>query len=167
MSTWGPYVVGALRDAEVERRDDRGLMPLPLARDIVASARAFRRDGADRLWAALVSLSDADEACAALTRLTWEHPPRGRDNTALAERYGAGLLPWLRGRLDRGVLLNVPWCVGPCLLAIGEVGALELLWQVERYRDRMTMTAWTVVDDGSAAGDAGEEARAAETLRAG
>ena len=44
---------------------------------------------------------------------------RWTDNLALHERYGDAILPWLRSRLRNGVLTNVPWCVLPCLLAIG------------------------------------------------
>jgi hypothetical protein len=131
------FVVSAMRDARVHV-DARGLVPLEDARRLVAETRAYRKgegeeiDGtfvleADRTWAALLSLEDGAEFLTHARRISWEFHVRGRDNLALLERYGAAILPWLRSRLrPDGVLVNVPWCVVPCLLAIGERDALEL-----------------------------------------
>jgi hypothetical protein len=124
-------VVTAMRDARAAV-DGRGLVPLEDARRLVGATRAYRKgEGetvqgtnvleADRVWAALLSLGDAAEFVREATRLSWEFHVRGRDNLALLERYGDGILPWLRSRLrSDGVLVNVPWCVVPCLLAIDD-----------------------------------------------
>lgn len=147
----------------VAELDERGLMPLDEARRW-AALPAFGKSEGDQQWAALLSLADADEACEVATRWVWQHMPRGRDNTALVERYGAGILPWLRTRVNAGVLINAPWCVIPCLLALDELEVLELAWSLRGARDRVQMLAWTVVEAGEQAGDPGEEAALAEQL---
>jgi hypothetical protein len=132
----------AIRDARLPRLDDRGLMPLEDARAAVRGASEFRRGGghmtafgwvtgSDRLWAALLSLEDAAEFVREASRIRWSAHPRGRDNTAPVERYGDAILPWLATfvRPD-GRLVNVPWCVQPCLLSIGASEAFELIWKV-------------------------------------
>ncbi len=146
-ATPGPYVASALDDARVDERDERGLMPLPAARAAVAAADAFRKGqartvrgtsvtDADRLWAALLSLETADELVREARRLRWEFHVRGRDNLALHQRYGDAILPWLESRLDdEGVLFNVPWCVVPCLLAIGTRAALALALRARSVHD--------------------------------
>ncbi|MFI0350733.1 hypothetical protein [Actinomadura sp. 9N407] len=141
----------AMRDARLTDLDERGLMPLAQARDLLARTRVFRRgegemvDGrfvleSDRAWAALLSLADAAEFVPVASRLAWEADPRGRDNLALYERYGDGVLPWIATRVDgEGVLHDKPWCVLPCLFASGSAEAFgiaasirdggEVLWQ--------------------------------------
>lgn len=143
----GALVAGAMRDARIARLDGRGLVPLEDARAAVRAADAFRRGSsrmvggtsvtdADLLWAALLSLEDADELVTEARRLRWEFHVRGRENLALLERYGEGILPWLESRLDdAGVLFNVPWCVVPCLLAIDTRQAFALALRVEAVHD--------------------------------
>jgi hypothetical protein len=137
-----------MRDARVNEPDARGLMPLGEARSWLRSRDAFQRDpgemvdgtfvlDADGSWAALLSLQDADEFVREARRLTWKFDPRGMDNVAPFERYGDEILPWLADHLDaKGNLFNRPWCVVPCLLAIGSREAFELVWQV-RGPDRL------------------------------
>ncbi|WP_170229896.1 hypothetical protein [Polyangium fumosum] len=128
----------AMRDARVSRRDGRGLMSLSEARRLIESTEVFRKgEGrtaagtmvfeSDRVWAALLSLEDAAEFVKHGQRIRWEFQVRGRDNTALHDRYGDAILPWIESRLDGdGALVNVPWCVVPCLLAIGSSEALDV-----------------------------------------
>lgn len=157
----GPQVEAAM--SCVPELDERGLMPLEQARRWTALP-SFGKADADAQWAALLSLDDAEEACEVALRWVWQHMPRGRDNTALVERYGAGILPFLRARVVEGVLINVPWCVIPCVLALDELDALELLWSLRGARDRVEMLAWTVVEAGTQAGDPAQEAALAEQL---
>ncbi|MBK9036188.1 MAG: hypothetical protein IPL61_33920 [Myxococcales bacterium] len=130
-------------DRTPDRLDDRGLVPLDEARSILAANPAVTRDNLDQVWAALVSLADGAELAAAAAQLEWQMPPRGRDNIALVERYGAGALAWLRTRVGHGVLINHPWCVLPCVMALDDPGALELLLEVDGViADGGTMVAW-------------------------
>jgi hypothetical protein len=138
----GPNVEQAMADAAIAPRDERGLMPLEPARDIVRSATAFVRGDADRLWAALLSLADADELVREASRLEWRYHPRGKDNTAIVERYGADILPWIAGRVRDDVLVDVPWCLGCSLLAIGTPAAFELVWNLRGYDDSSELVAW-------------------------
>ncbi|MRG93641.1 DUF7003 family protein [Polyangium spumosum] len=132
----------AMRDARVSRRDGRGLMSLSEARRLLESTEVYRKgEGrstggtmvfeSDRVWAALLSLEDAAEFVKHATRIRWEFQVRGRDNVALHDRYGDGILPWIERRVEGdGALVNVPWCVLPCLLAIGTREALEVTLRV-------------------------------------
>lgn len=137
----GPNVAAAMRDGAVTRRDARGLMPLADARTLVRAATEFRKgDGAmvdgtfvlpsDRLWAALMSLDDAEEFVREATRIRWFFHPRGRDNVAPYERYGEGILPWLEAHVQRGRLVNIPWCVDPCFAALESPRGFDVLWTV-------------------------------------
>ncbi len=86
----------------------------------------------DRVWAALLSLGSADEFVRHAKRIGWEFHVRGRDNVALFERWGAGVLPWIESRIDeRRVLTNVPWCIVPCLLAMDGKDALRVALKVD------------------------------------
>lgn len=135
----------ALRDARLppEQRDARGLMPLEQARALVATTTHIHRENLDQLWLALCSLENGDELLRLGGALIWEMPPRGHENLALLERYGAGLLPWLKSRCEAGILVNHPWCVLPCLLAMAQPEALELLLTVEGVAAEVGfMQAW-------------------------
>lgn len=121
------FVESALRDAKVEARDARGLMPITQAREILESARVVDRDSLDAIWAAMVSLATPEELVASTRHLEWQMPVRGMENLALVERYGAGALGWLAARVHAGVLINHPWCVVPSLLALADPGVLDLL----------------------------------------
>jgi len=144
----------AMRDARVSRRDGRGLMSLSEARRLLESIEVFRKgEGrsaagtmvfeSDRVWAAFLSLEDAAEFVKHARRIRWEFQVRGRDNVALHERYGDGILPWIESRIEgEGALVNVPWCVVPCLLAIGTRDALDVALRVH-----------SVVELGSAGGE--------------
>lgn len=127
-----------MRDARLPVLDERGLMPLAEARELLAGAAVFRRgEGrmiggrfvleSDRLWAALLSLEDAAEFVTHARRLHWETNVRGTHNLAPYERYGDGILPWIAARVNEaGILDNVPWCVLPCLLASGSKDAFDV-----------------------------------------
>ncbi len=139
--TRAPSLTDAIRGGGVREPDARGLMPLETARAIVRRAAAFQRgegrlvDGAhvldsDRLWAALVSLEDGAEFVREASRLEWRFHPRGRDNVDLVVRYGAAILPWLRRFVRARVLINVPWCVAPCLVRLDGQEVFDVLWGV-------------------------------------
>lgn len=135
----GEIATAGFRAADL---DARGLLPLERARRIVRDAAELRRGegrmiggsfvlDSDILWAALLSLEDADELVREARRLVWFFHPRGHDNVWLVRRYGDGILPWLADHVDaRGVLHDVPWCVRPCLLAIGTEQAGEVVLRV-------------------------------------
>jgi hypothetical protein len=146
ISAWWvePLRNAGLRDADL---DERHLMPLSEARALVRGAEEFRRgEGrdlngewvweSDRLWAALLSLEDAEELLREVRRLRWFFHVRGQENIELVLRYGAVILPWLAEHVDEeGLLHNVPWCIAPCLVAIDAAGAFEALWRVRRIED--------------------------------
>ena len=145
------YVEAAMRNARVHT-DERGLMPLGAAREIVRSTDVYEKgegrmvDGthvldADIVWAALLSLEDAAEMVGEATRIQWRFHVRGHDNIAPVERYGAGMLPWIESRIDsRGVLLNTPWCLKPCLLAIDDPAAFEVAARIRAIGNEETDT---------------------------
>jgi hypothetical protein len=137
----------AMHDGAVDPLDARGLMPLEDARALVKAHSAFRKgkttivhgravlDG-DRLWAALLSLADATEFVREATRLHWYFHPRGRDNVDAVARYGAAIAPWLESFIrDDGLLVNVPWCIVPCLGHVGGAALFEKLWRVRTVFD--------------------------------
>ncbi|MED5369631.1 MAG: hypothetical protein VX899_01330 [Myxococcota bacterium] len=129
--------------AAVPAPDERGLMPLEQARALVEAAEVYREgmairladgrpatEGA-RLWAALLSLEDADEFVAHATRIRWLEDVPGPNNTAPLFRYGDDILPWLaRFVSPRGWLQNLPNCVGACLMASPTEAAFHLLTPV-------------------------------------
>jgi hypothetical protein len=119
-------------------------MPLESARELVRSATAFERGNADALWAALLSLAGADELVHEASRLAWRYHPRGKQNTALVERYGADMLPWITSRVGDEVLVDVPWCLGCSLLAIGTPAAFELVWNLRGYDNSSELVAWEI-----------------------
>jgi hypothetical protein len=143
----------AIRDARPHRLDERGLMPLAEARALLAGVTVFRQgegemvDGrfvleSDRVWAALLSLEDAEEFVTRAVGLRWEANVRGMDNIAPYERYGDGVLPWIATRVDRkGELRNEPWCVLPCLLASG---AEEAFGIASGVRGTEVLLKWVV-----------------------
>lgn len=149
---------GGFRASEL---DARGLVPLARARKIVRSGREFRKgagtmiDGSfvlesDVLWAALLSLEDASEFVREARRIAWYFHPRGHDNVWLVKRYGDGILPWLADHVDEdGVLHDVPWCVRPCLLAIGteEAGEIVLRIRARSAAERFDMRGPGAADD--------------------
>lgn len=164
----------AMRDARLAVRDERGLMPLARARDIVASTSAFRKGGgemkdgtfvleSDLVWAALLSLEDDTEFVTHAKRIAWEFHVRGRDNTGPFARYGAGILPWLAHHIDeQGILRNVPWCIVPCLLAIDTRDALEVALRVNDVHELLPGQAPLGGGPGVFAAGAGTEAVAHE-----
>jgi len=168
------HLKAALRDAAVDPLDHRGLMPVDDAIALLDAHDTFEPgeptdvDGrhvllADRLWAALLSLEDADAFVHHATRLTWRHHPRGRDNLAPLERYGAdAILAWASTVAADGVLVNVPWCLAPCLLAIEDPAALALLWELGGFNDTAGIFAWQFVPPETLTAPA--LAAAAETL---
>lgn len=145
-----PQVAEAMRVARVKRTDARGLLPVLEARRFLTSVDVFRRGkprlvrgsrvyDSDRIWAALLSLDNADEFVRHAKRMAWEFSGRTRSDTTVLERYGPGILPWLESRLsENGEFVNVPSCVLPCLLAIGTTGALELALRIHSVTDLAT-----------------------------
>lgn len=135
-----PIVTEAVRAGGVAHLDERGLMPLAEARALVRETHAFdkgegrTRGGvyvldSDAQWAALLSLEDAGELVREASRLEWRFHPRGMENVDLYLRYGEGIVPWLATRIDEsGRLVNMPWCVLPCLLACSSAEAFEVAW---------------------------------------
>lgn len=132
-------VQAAIRDAGVTP-DARGLMPIADARALALGLQVFRKDasdetnvlGADTAWAALLSLADADEFLATAFRIRWNFHVRGRENLAAHARYGDAILPWIAAAVDaRGTLRAVPWCLEPCLMAIGTPEALTLALAIQ------------------------------------
>jgi hypothetical protein len=129
--------------------DERGLVELGVARKLVESATEFRKGegrwvagswvlDSDRLWAALLSLETVDEFVQHACRLRWYFHPRGKPNTDAIERYGPAILPWLGSFIKNGRLVDVPWCVVPCLLATGTREVFELLWTVRTVAEDAT-----------------------------
>jgi hypothetical protein len=138
-------VATAMKNARVAT-DARGLIPLDDARARVKRATEFRKGqgemiggtfvlDSDRLWAALLSLEDADELLREAGRLRWFFHPRGQEDTSLLDRYGEVILPWLLGFVREGRLFNIPWCVVPCLLRIGRPEVFDALWGVRTVVD--------------------------------
>ncbi len=132
------FLRSAMRDARVAT-DARGLMPIEEARRVVAGLTTFEKApaddtpvlGADLAWAAILSLADAREFLDAARRIHWNFHVRGHGNLAALERYGEAILPWIAHAIDaRGNLRNVPWCLYPCLLAIGTPEALDVAFLV-------------------------------------
>jgi len=142
-----PQVAAAMRAARVKRTDERGLLPVVEARRFLAAVDVFRRGKprivrgrqvfeSDRVWAALLSLDNAEEFVRHAKLLEWEFSGRSRDDTTVLERYGIGILPWIESRLSEdNELVNVPSCVLPCLLAIETTSALELALRIHSVTD--------------------------------
>lgn len=142
----GPYTEAAMRNAGLDLLDDRGLMPLADAVARVAATGIYTQ-GKGRLirgiyvtdgyllWAALLSLEGPEDFVREARRLKWKHNPPMMDNRAPVERYGIGILPWLADHVDRrGTLLNHPWCILPCLLALPDPAVGALLASVKEVR---------------------------------
>ncbi len=170
-------VSDAVRGGGVRELDERGLMPIGVARAILAGHPVMEKGemdlsqghailASDIVWAALLSLGDAAEACAALARVDWQMPPRGMFNIDLYTRYGDDLVPWLATRLDGDVLVDHPWCVVPCLLECRSAAAFELVWRVREVRGRAIPLATTWLDKHPDAGAAYLAARAVHDARA-
>jgi hypothetical protein len=126
-------------DAVVVDPDDRGLMPLDDAEHIARASETFstgatvtfqgrRCDEGARLWAALLSLSGAQDFNAHAQRIAWTaHTPDGA-STAAIERYGEDLFPWLESCVDsQGWLRNLPSAVGASLSVLNDEGTFALL----------------------------------------
>ncbi|HZJ71794.1 MAG TPA: hypothetical protein VFF36_12750, partial [Planctomycetota bacterium] len=155
------------------RLDDRGLMPLDEARAVVRATAVFRRGDteviegsgvteADRVWAALLSLADAAEFVDHARRIDWRFHVRGTDNLTALHRYGPEIMPWFESRLRAdGVLLNIPWCIVPCLLAIDSPAALELALRTTAVHELLPGQAPLGDGPGAFAVDEDSEARAA------
>lgn len=115
--------------------DERGLLPLDVARTCLRSSppTPTTREEADRMWASVLSLEDAEDLIASTSHLTWDGLVPGQANTALVDRYGEALIDWLETRVRDGVLLGKPHVLGQCLTRLKTTRALELLLQVEGY----------------------------------
>ena len=149
-----PQVAAIMRAARVKRTDARGLLPLTEARRFLAATDVFRRGKArlvrgtrvfesDRVWAALLSLENAEEFVRHAKHMSWEFSGRRQNETAVLERYGNGILPWIESRLsDETELVNVPSCVLPCLLAMGTTNALELALRIYSVTEIAKPSAW-------------------------
>ena len=133
------FVKEAMSSAGITELDKRGLMPLAAARKHLASVSAFgpyrtNAEKHDKTWAALVSLADGKEFVREARRLSWKGSPRGMDNVAPFQRYGAAILPWLLDALDakKKTFRNQPWCIAPCLVLIGGKQACEVVLDAEK-----------------------------------
>jgi len=127
-----------IENAMLNEIDPRGLMPLGQARALLAAATEFRRGethiiegvavfDSDRLWAALLSLEDAEEFNREAKRLDWFFHPRSPLDAAAHKRFGDGIIDWLEScLLPNGVLFNVPCCVVAHLLAVGTPRAFHI-----------------------------------------
>lgn len=156
-------------NARVSPLDDRGLMPLEKARALVRGTDEFRKGTgrmiggtfvleSDRLWAALLSLADADELVREGRRLRWFFHPRGEDNTALLDRYGEAIVPWLFDFIhENGRLVNIPWTVVPSLMALDRQDVFDRLWSVRTVVDGIG-TEWPGPFAADNAGDADKRA---------
>jgi hypothetical protein len=106
------YLQNAMAHAYVSNPDERGLMPLDEARELVKALKVFDSgediyldDGfcttADRVWAALCSLENAAEFLQVTRGVEWLHPPRGKDNTVFQRKCVAGALRRSQNLLER------------------------------------------------------------------
>lgn len=129
-----PDLEAALRPFRTEL-DERGLLPLEVARDVLGNAPEEPRtsDEADRIWASVLSLEDVADLKARTGRLSWDSLIRGEVNLALVERYGESLVEWIQTRVQDGVLIGKPRCIGDCLTELRDVRALELLLGLDGY----------------------------------
>jgi hypothetical protein len=143
----GRYVQAAMRDAAVDPVDARGLMPVDDALRVLRDTAVFELGAfemvrgvavrsSDRVWAALLSLPSGADFVREAGRLEWRGPPRGMMNVAPVERFGAEILPWLTDHLEAdGTIVNIPWCVLPCLFALeDEPRAREILGRIRTVR---------------------------------
>lgn len=131
--------------------DERGLLPLAVARARVAAASTFERGDdhvvagqaqrptdADFLWIALLSLETAEEFVREASRIAWKFPTRGGDNVDPVVRYGVGALPWLTSMLGQdGALPSELPMIEQSLLALGP----EAIRTVVRARRRFDSDA--------------------------
>ncbi len=101
------HIAEAMRIAGLDP-DERGLVPLDEAREIVARWDVETVKEADRLWAALLSLESGVELAERAQRFDWGFQVRGRENIALVDRYGAELLEWLKTRVRSGTIYDEP-----------------------------------------------------------
>ena len=135
------YVESAMRDARV-KLDDRGLMAIGAAREIVRGTDVYEKgegrmiDGthvldSDVVWAALLSLEDGAEFVHEARRIVWKFSVRGFDNIAPVQRYGATVLPWIEHNIKADKLAEQPWCLLPCLLAIDDESAFDVAAKIE------------------------------------
>lgn len=140
-------ITAELQNGAVTEFDQRGLMPLDKARKLVATIVSFRRGKAqmingkiywqsDIAWAAILSLENAEEFLQEAYRIQWYFHPRGGRNTALLDRYGEGILPWLCASIRAdGHFINVPWCIKECLLAIDDKKVFDFIWNIHSVTD--------------------------------
>jgi hypothetical protein len=131
-----------IREAGLDR-DERGLVPLPLAREklrAVTAVYAGRRidgeandpgEGA-RLWACLLSLEDAEEFCREAQRLHWLYSPGMRDEYTPLERYGEAIEPWLSAAYQGDDFCDPTGCILPILCHLGESQSLAKLLKAKR-----------------------------------
>lgn len=137
-------------DAAVSSPDDRGLMPLDQARRIVQAAQVYEtghpislEDGRPstegaRLWAALLSLEDAEEFVGHAMRIRWLEDVPGKNNTAPLFRYGDDILPWLARQVSpKGWLQNLPNCVGASLMASPSEAVFHVLTPVRGVHNQV------------------------------
>jgi len=155
MPKLGPWVESAVGDLGL-KLDARGLLPLAQARKRVRAAKVVARGEThviegqvsrpvdfDFLWAALLSLEDAGEFVREATRLQWKFSPRGFDNVAPFERYGAAIVPWLAHFVDaKGRLTSTPWCIVPCLHEISSKDALAVLLAIRDEASSERVRTW-------------------------
>ena len=133
----GVFLDHSMAWGAVRPRDERGLMDLERARELLEGVTSFVQGESqilngthvwesDLVWAALSSLEDANEFVARASPLTWEDAPRGLDaNIAFVQRYGEGIVPWLDTIIAEDG--STPCDFAPnCLLVIGGDAAANI-----------------------------------------
>jgi|GEM_PF-2658620 len=134
-------------------RDERGLVPLDDARALLRGTNVATRDElgliegtmvlqGDRVWAALLSLADADEFADRARKIHFKWEGRGFDNTSAFDRYGDDVLPWIaRAVSDDGVLVHVPWLYLPALYEVGTREAYAVARRIKEVRHKAKVPA--------------------------
>ena len=125
----------AIANARLDPPDDRGLMPLDTANEIVKNARTFAsaKDAeTHELWAALLSLPNAKEFVRHAKRLKWEDEPAADTVLAPHDRYGDDIFPWIEEAVADNELTAVPLFLPELLIEIGSRPAFDLVFELER-----------------------------------
>jgi hypothetical protein len=141
------------RNRDSTELDDRGLVPLKVAREVLAAHTIYQsglprvfgeplREGSYRtehlIWPALLSLHDAEEFLARAEPIQWMEGPHAALGSTLVDRYGDVVVPWLLAHVVDGGLINVPRSILTNLLAVGSRDVFDVLWKVRDLVDSTT-----------------------------
>ena len=129
---WSPSIRAAMLPFRTQL-DERGLLPVEVAREIlrVAPATPQTRDQADGMWAAVLSLEDVSDLIDTTAHLSWERLVPGQVDRSLVDRYGEDLVDWIATRVHDGALSESPHVLPDCLRCLASVRALELILGIE------------------------------------